>query len=246
MGGPGSGRHAYATTPRVDESLQLDADQITDGVEYPGVTGRKRWGDEDDPLAEVQLRFQHPDVDVTDADTDPEDVDERATRIQLEYTIGEDWSRNWTGEESHPVELEYTDCHFGGVRPWFKCPNRECRRRVRKLYFPRGARYWLCRECYDLQYLTSRRSGDDVKTAELRYRRAFRKADAENRRPHPNNAPFRPTRPTGMHHDTFADLVDAVEDARDEWQREVDREMRALLEHYHDDEKMGPSAVGSL
>jgi hypothetical protein len=233
MGGPGSGRHAYATTPRVDESLQLDADHITDGVEYPGVTGRKRWGDEDDPLADLTMQFR----------TAAEAAD-RATHLELEYTIADRWSTTWTGEESHPVELEYTDCHFGGVRPWFRCPNRECQARVRKLYFPRGAQYWLCRECYDLQYLTSRRSGDDVKTAELRYRRAFRKADAENRRPHPNNAPFRPTRPTGMHHDTFADLVDDVKDARDEWRREVDREMRALLEHYHDDLELSPAPVG--
>ena len=37
-----------------------------------------------------------------------------------------------------------------------------------------------------------------------------------------------------------------VEDARDEWEKELNKKMRELLEHYHDDEKMGPSAVGSL
>jgi hypothetical protein len=92
----------------------------------------------------------------------------------------------------------------------------------------------LCRECYDLQYLTSRRSGDDVKTAELRYRRAFRKADAENRRPHPNNMPYAPDRPTGMHHDTFADLVEDVDDAYAEWSETMDEKMRKMVENYAD------------
>ena len=234
MGGWGSGRQSYATTPAVENTLHLDADELTDGVEYPGATGRKRWGDEDDPTAELTLQFQHPDVDVTDDDTDPEDLDERATYVELEYTIGEDWSRNWTGDESHPVELEYTDCHFGGVRPWFRCPNRECQDRVRKLYFPRGGRYWLCRDCYDLQYQSSRKSGNALDTAELRYRRAFAKADAEGRRPHPNNAPFRPTRPNGMHHDTFADLVEDVDDAYAEWAETMDEQMREMVEDYSD------------
>jgi hypothetical protein len=234
MGGLGSGRDCYATTPAVEKTLHLDADELTDGVEYPGATGRKWWGDEDDPTAELTLQFKHPNVDVTDDDTDPEDVDERATRIQLEYTIAEDWSRNWTGDESHPVELDYTECHFGSVRPWFWCPNQKCRRRVRKLYFPRGGRYWLCRECYDLQYQSSRKSGNDFETAELRYRRAFQKADAENRRPHPNNPPFSPKRPKGMHHDTYTGLVEDVDEAHAEWSKAMDDRMRELSEHYRD------------
>jgi hypothetical protein len=56
-----------------------------------------------------------------------------------------------------------------------------------------------------------------MERAEQRYRKAFAKADAENRRPHPNNAPYFPERPTGMHHDTFEDLVDDVQAARREW-----------------------------
>ena len=232
MGGFGSGRHSYATTPTVGESLHLDADELTDGVEYPGVTGRKVWGDESDPTAELTLQFKHPDVDVTDADTDPEDVDERATRVGLEYTIAEGWSRNWTGDESHAVELEYTNCTFGGVRPWFRCPNRECQDRVRKLYFPRGGRYWFCRECYDLQYQSSRNSGDDVKRAEQRYRKAFAKADAENRRPHPNNLPAFPERPKGMHQDTFEDLADDVQAARREWDRAMNQRLREMVGHF--------------
>ena len=238
MGGLGSGRHSYASTPAVEDTLHLDADELTDGIEYPGVTGRAVWGDEDAPTAEMTLQYKHPDVDVTAEDVeDPDAVDERATHIQLEYTVGDEYTDS-VDEESHSAALEYSDCHFGGVRPWFRCPGVvdgvECGRRVRKLHLPRGGRYWLCRECYDLGYRSSRKSANALDTAELRYRRAFAKADAENRRPHPNNAPFQPTRPKGMHHDTFADLVDAVEDARDEWEKELNKEMRELLEHTED------------
>jgi len=217
MGGFGSGRHDYATTPRVGNSLQLDADNITDAVAHPGATGRKRWGDEDDPTHDLTIHFEG------------EDDAGRAEYVRLEYDVADRWSDRTTTNE-HPVALDYTDQHFGGVRPWFRCPNRECQDRVRKLYFPRGAKYWLCRECYDLGYLTSRRSGDDVKTAELRYRRAFAKADAEDRRPHPNNAPHYPDRPKGMHHDTFQDLAEDVEDARREWRDEMNRKMREMVD----------------
>ena len=92
-----------------------------------------------------------------------------------------------------------------------------------------GGRYYLCRECYDLGYRSSRTSGDAVERAEQRYRKAFRKADAENRQPHPNNAPFSPDRPKGMHHDTFQDLVDEVDAAHAEWTREMNREMRGMV-----------------
>lgn len=228
MGGLGSGRHEYATTPLVGNALQVDADNITDGVEHPGATGRAEWNGTDADL-DLTIHFERLD----DADTD------RATHLRFEYTVADSWSDRTTHNE-HRVALEYTEPHFGGVRPWFRCPGvvngETCGRRVRKLYFPRGAKYWFCRECYDLGYVTSRRSSDDVRMAELRYRHAFKKADAEDRRPHPNNSPHSPDRPKGMHHDTFDELVADVEDAREEWNREMNRKMIEMLDAYTDGE----------
>jgi len=37
-----------------------------------------------------------------------------------------------------------------------------CGRRVAKLYLPRGARYFGCRHCYDLTYLSCQRSDKRV------------------------------------------------------------------------------------
>jgi hypothetical protein len=225
MGGPGSGRREYATTPTVEESFHIDADNLTEGVDYPGVHGTKRWGDEEDPTVDLTVHFEPDDKDA-----------DRATHVRLEYTVADRWSDRTT-ENTHPVELEYTECNFGGVRPWFRCPGvvdgEECRRRVRKLYLPRGAVYWLCRECYDLGYRSSRTSGDDVKQAELRYRRAFAKADAEDRRPHPNGTPYLPEKPKGMHRDTFDDLLADVRAAGDEWDRQLTERMRELVERYN-------------
>ena len=236
MGGFGSGRREYATTPTVEECRHLDVDRI---MQYTKQPGRKRpvyWGDPDDP--EAWITVEADGERALDNETrHPGLGDEiRAARLRLSYTIT-DPRTDESEDVEYPVPLEYTACNFGGYRPWFRCPGQvdgeACRRRVRKLYLPmyaRGAQYYLCRECYDLGYRSSRTSGDPVERAEQRYRKAFKKADAENRRPHPNNAPFSPDRPKGMHHDTFQDLVAAAEDARREWRAEMNREMRGMID----------------
>ena len=59
-------------------------------------------------------------------------------------------SRHQGGEwedKEYPVALEWTDCHFGGQRPWFLCPC--CGRRVAVLF---GGSVYACRHCHDLAY----------------------------------------------------------------------------------------------
>lgn len=48
------------------------------------------------------------------------------------------------------VFLEFTDCSFGGERPWFICPN--CERRCRMIYFAGGSDWFVCRVCSKLTY----------------------------------------------------------------------------------------------
>lgn len=140
---------------------------------------------------------------------------EKATALRLEYTITNGRTREKTAHD-YSVSLKYSKCNFGGERPWFRCP--ECDSRQRKLSLPPRVERFACREYYDLRYTTSRTSGDDVKQAELRYRRAFAKVDAENRRTHPNSEPWLPDRPKGMHHDTYEDLVQDIRTAYQEWE----------------------------
>lgn len=212
MGGLGSGRHDYATTPTVRECRCLDVNKLTEVVKQPGAAGTYRWGPRDDPSATIGIH----------ALPDNADPDQQATALELAYT-----ERNTrTGETTdrqYSVPIEYTECNFGGERPWFRCPgvvnDERCGRRVAKIYaLPSGGLY-LCRHCHDLGYRSSRTSGDEMKQAELRFRRAYAKVDEQGRRPHPNDldVPRIPDRPTGMHHDTYEDLLADLERAREEW-----------------------------
>ena len=219
MGGYGSGRNEYATTPTVEECRRLDVDKLKEFTEQPGANGPVWWGDREDPDATLAV-FSEGESDT---------VDERAARLRLSYTIT-DPRTDEQAEYDYPIRLEYTECHFGGYRPWFRCP--KCTDRRRKLYLPPrgGDGRYLCRECYDLGYTSSRRSGNDLKEAELRYRRAFAKADKDNRRPHPNRnePPYFPERPKGMHGDTFEELLADVREAREEWDRAHMAQLREL------------------
>jgi hypothetical protein len=67
---------------------------------------------------------------------------------------------NQLTDERAPVEqrvpVEWTRCHFGGGRPWFRCTasseGHYCGRRVCKLYFLSSI--FACRHCYGLSYAT--------------------------------------------------------------------------------------------
>lgn len=49
-----------------------------------------------------------------------------------------------------PVYLDYTDCNYGGQRPWFLCPI--CGGRNAKLFMRNGR--FSCRSCHKLVYRT--------------------------------------------------------------------------------------------
>jgi hypothetical protein len=71
-----------------------------------------------------------------------------------------------------------------------------------------------------------------METALLRYKRAFAKANVENRRLHPNNTPRFPERPSGMHGETFVELLTDVDQARAEWHQVMEVRLRALSSNY--------------
>lgn len=237
MGGFGSGRHRHASTATVEQCRHLDVDEFTDAVEHPGRSATVRWGDPDDPDATIQatLLATLPGEGESHDTTQPPWADDRAAGVRLSYTVTDERAGE-SREHEYTVPFEYTECNFGGYRPWFRCPGVvdgvSCGDRVGKLYRPPGQDLFLCRECYDLGYRSSRDSGNELKRAEQRYRKAFAKADAEGRRPHPNNAPYSPERPKGMHSDTFEDLLDDVDAARREWSDTMERRTREMVDRY--------------
>jgi hypothetical protein len=98
----------------------------------------------------------------------------------------------------YKIPIIYSDCNYGGVRPWFQCPNFNCNKRVGKLFL-RGE-YFLCRHCFNLAYETKNMS------------EAFRLLEkAQNIRERPGAEslstmdPFPP--PKGMHYKSYFKLV---------------------------------------
>lgn len=63
---------------------------------------------------------------------------------------------NRTGEKtkhSYSRDLVFTNCHFGGKRPWFVCP---CGRKVRALFIGGRDNEVYCRHCLRLTYQSTR------------------------------------------------------------------------------------------
>lgn len=58
------------------------------------------------------------------------------------------------------VSIDYTECHFGGERPWFRCPR--CHDRVGKLYSTTRSDEFICRDCGDLIYRSQEYTTDFI------------------------------------------------------------------------------------
>ena len=216
MGGWGSGRHEYATTPTVGQCDQLSSDGISDFTESAGLEGTVWWGEKDDPHIRIAVESKGC-----------SSIPDRPSRLRLRYHTKDVSTGEVAKEYDYHVGLDYTECHFGGYRVWFNCP--DCSQRVGKLYMPPGGYRFSCRGCLSLGYHTSRTSGDDMKQAELRYKRAFAKADKNNGRPHPGGVTRPPEKPKGMHESTFEELRADVIEAQCRWDSAMIEKEKKLL-----------------
>ena len=124
-------------------------------------------------------------------------------------SYGED---EWEDVEQR-IPLDWTSCHLGGQRPWFRCSVYSngiyCGRRVAKLY---GAGKWFaCRHCYNLAYQTQHEPPYGralLKTQRIREKLGGSASLAE---------PF-PDKPKGMHWRTYGRLcVQAGEAEHASW-----------------------------
>ena len=93
------------------------------------------------------------------------------------------------------VDLVFTSPHYGGVRPWFACP--ECDKRVGVLFLPfHGRHTWACRHCWNLRYLSQRL------TPWFRLSRRARQLAQHLSTRHLDDGEF-PEKPKGMHWSTY-------------------------------------------
>lgn len=68
------------------------------------------------------------------------------------------------------ISLTWTECNYGGRRPWFVCPGRGCDRRAAKLFLRNG--HFLCRRCHGLAYESQRQ---DFESRQLNKAQAVRR-----------------------------------------------------------------------
>src|SRR5271167_235421 len=119
MGGCGSGRASSSRKRRTSDLLRLDVRQCQrEGLLEAGSSFGLRWTQRDGTLASITVSAE-------------------SGRLILAT-----WHR--PGEEgvTYPVSVEWTPCNYGGKRAWFRCPTKECQRRVAILY---AGRFFACR-----------------------------------------------------------------------------------------------------
>jgi hypothetical protein len=119
------------------------------------------------------------------------------------------------------IPITWTDCHFGGRRPWFICPTysggQYCGRRVAVLYGLKD--YFACRRCYGLAYASQQ---------EPIRERGFAKAQKILIRlgAKPDLLESFPEKPPRMHWRTYRRLHRTYEIARDRCIRGIVRDVR--------------------
>lgn len=140
MGGYGSGRSWGGGRCTVEGRRSIDVRRWkSDGLLEPGQSFGWQWSnDEGEQLASISVRVKGPEVILT-------------------YRQKRYWDDDWTDVEQ-AVPLQWTPCHLGGRRPWFRCDvwsnGVYCGRRVAKLYL--GETLFACRSCYGLAYESQR------------------------------------------------------------------------------------------
>ena len=150
MGGTGSGRwgwHDKKTT--VEECLALSAGKLArDGIiaQSPGA-GWLWWTNTATGELTASVGYTR-------------ETDGNLVVLRLRYTVTRRDGESVGVDE--PIALQTTPSPVGGFRWWFTCPlvvnGRLCGRRVGKLYLPPGSRYFGCRHCHDLTYVSCQES----------------------------------------------------------------------------------------
>lgn len=122
-------------------------------------------------------------------------------------------ARSWRTAQwktiSQRVPIRWTECHFGGRRPWFVCAvyieGQYCGRRVAVIYA--AGDYFACRRCLDLAYASQQEPVRERGCLKARKIRMLLGGDA-------NVLEACPDKPPRMHWRTYRRLFRAYEDAR--------------------------------
>jgi hypothetical protein len=184
MGGSGSGNwFRWNSKQTVEGQLRIDIRWLKkQGYLHPGTMGTLSWSRGDEQTGSINFR------------------------METDYMIL-DYRHRPHGGDWEPIEqtipFDRTPCFFGGQRKWFLCPR--CLKRVVILYC--AAKYFFCRHCLNLVYISQQESPID---------RIGRKARRIRERLGASTDLFVPavcSKPKGMHQKTFERLKKAADDA---------------------------------
>ena len=154
MGGFGSGRPAQRRRQKAEGLRCVDVNRLSrEGCLKPGFVGAMEWRENGNVVSAIALCM-------------------RDDELVLDYKIRHN-EGPWKSVRQHSP-IEWTQCRYGGRRPWFSCPGKKegvvCGRRVARLFA--GGDYFLCRHCYSVVYASQ---------SEDRLGRAQRRAQKRSR-----------------------------------------------------------------
>lgn len=140
MGGYGSGRHSGNLKRLIDDYRRIDVLWMKrKGIINKGKSGLIQWTTNDHNSNSIRYAFQN------------------SHTLNLKYRT-QIYDNNWKVID-YLVKLDWENCRFGGLRPYFLCPSLECGKRVQHLYA--GYPYFVCRHCLHLAYPVQREATHD-------------------------------------------------------------------------------------
>ncbi|MGD9659774.1 MAG: hypothetical protein AB7U63_00735 [Porticoccaceae bacterium] len=181
MGGYGSGRRWHAGAKNTTENFRsIDIRRLyRDGLLDSGTSFCWSWYRGEEKVASMWIRV-------------------KADRLVFDYLVQRRGEETWN-PKNYEVCLDWTECHLGGQRPWFRCPALGCGRRVAILY---SGDIYSCRHCHLLVYESQREKSHDRLA-----RKANRiRAKLDWPRGILNDVPIW-SKPKGMHWKTFQRLI---------------------------------------
>lgn len=176
MGGYNSGRRDGKST--TNDMRSLDVRRLNrEGLLTPGQSFAWTWTRNNETVASINIRVN----------------DDSAHLSYRQSWRGEAWR-----DCSNTFLIDWTACHYGGHRAWWRCPVAGCGRRVAVLYSGRGV--YACRHCLGLAYCSQRETPTDLaarRANKIRARLGWDRGIL--------NMPG--GRPKGMHRRTYLRLV---------------------------------------
>ncbi len=189
MGGYGSGRFSHnGRRPTISQRFALDARSL----HRRGMLREGGW---------FSMAF-------ADANGSAIAIDAFYTRGGVRLAPNYHWRDNRLDLRLDDLLVEWTDCYFGGSRPWFMCPHSRCGRRVAILYWDSG---FACRRCLGLAY----ESQNEQLLDRLCRRVSKYSAKLVTREGLPNQKPAR------MHESTYFRVLHSIDSASDRAARHI-------------------------